>query len=103
MVDVTPPPTSPWVWQAVDNFGRFIRITLPFDAAHALGTATVERDVGCQWAHIYIGLGADGTPNSTAHAFTVPEGMNTVTANQLRQRGLNTIDDVIALQITAGP
>jgi hypothetical protein len=103
MTGVTPPPTSPWIWEAGDNFGRVVRITLPFDATGALAPATVYRDAGCQWGHIYIGVGADGSPNSTPRAFTVPDGSSTVTANQLRQRGLNVIDDVVALQITAGP
>lgn len=104
MVDVAPPATSPWVWQAPDNFGNIIRITVTFnEATRALTGATVFRDAGCQWNHIYLGLGADGTPDSTAAAFTVPAGTSSVTTNQLRQRGLDVIEDIQALQITAGP
>lgn len=92
------------MWEAPDNFGNFIRITVTFnESTRALSGATVFRDAACQWTHIYIGLGADGTPDSTDKAFTVPAGTSTVTANQLRQRGLNTIEDIQALQITAGP
>jgi hypothetical protein len=96
--------TSPWIWQATDNFGKFIRITITFNnATRALTGATVFRDAGCQWGHIYIGLGADGTPNSSGKSFVVPDGSTSVTANQLAQRGLNVIEDVTSLQITAGP
>jgi hypothetical protein len=99
-----PPMTSPYVQQFQDNFGKFISITVNFNnTTRALSGATVFRDATCQWTHIYIGLGADGTPDTTDKAFTVPAGTSSVSAQQLRQRGLNTIEDVLALQITAGP
>lgn len=103
-MDSTTPITSPWTQQFRDNFGKVIRITLTFDnTTRALSGGTVFRDVGCQWAKIYIGTGTDGTPNSTGKVFAVPEGTTNITKNQLNQRGLNVIEDVLALQITAGP
>jgi hypothetical protein len=99
-----PPMSSPYVQAFQDNFGNVIRITVTFDnTTRALSGATVYRDANCQWTHIYLGLGADGTPDTTTKAFTVSAGTTNINANQLRQRGLNTIEDVLALQITAGP
>lgn len=98
------PLLSPWVWWATDNEGDQIRITVTFnDATRALTGATVFRDANCTYRKIYIGLGADGTPDTTTSSFAVAAGSTAITANQLRQRGLDTIEDILALQITAGP
>lgn len=98
------PPTSPWVWQAVDYLGAQIRITVDFDnSTQALLDATVYRDAACLYRHIYIGLGTDGLPNSTVHSFAVAAGSTVISASQLSKNGLNTLADVTSLQITAGP
>jgi hypothetical protein len=99
-----PPMTSPYVWEAGDYLTRVIRITVTFNnATRALTGATVFRDAACLYQKIYIGTGADGTPDNTDKVIVVPAGSASVTAQQLRQRGLDTIEDVLALQITAGP
>ena len=98
------PLTSPWVWTAADYAGAVIRITVNFNnSTKALQNSSVFRDAACLYHNIYIGTGADGSPNTTTKAFAVPAGTSTVTANQMSSKGLNTIDDVMALQITAGP
>ena len=98
------PLVSPWLWSAPDYLERAITLTVNFNnATRALQNSTVVRDAGCLYGHVYIGLGADGTPDTTTKSFAVPVGTTTLTANQLGNKGLNTIDDVLALQITAGP
>lgn len=96
---------SPWVWSAGDFQGNTITITVLFNNATKaiINGSTCVRQAGCVYGHLYIGTGADGTPNTTTHAFAVPVGTKTVTAAQMSAVGLNTITDVLALQITAGP
>lgn len=95
---------SPWIYEAQDNAGLALRITVAFNnSTRALTSATVHRDAGCVYARILIGTGADGTPDTTPRAFSVPVGDTTFNAGQLSGVGLNTIEDILALQITAGP
>jgi hypothetical protein len=92
------------VYQASDYKDHVIRITVTFDnTTKVLTGATAFRDATCVYTKIYIGVGADGTPDATPHKVTVPSGTTTVTAAQLSAVGLSTINDIIALQITAGP
>jgi hypothetical protein len=104
---VTRPPgvvTSPWVYQASDYKDHVIRITVTFDnTTKVLTGATAFRDATCVYTKIYIGLGTDKSPDSTPHRIAVPAGTTTVSAAQLSAVGLSTINDIIALQITAGP
>lgn len=98
-MDSTDPIPSPWVQSFQDNFGRVIRITVNFNnTTRVISGATVFRDVSCQWSRIYI-----DSPSSTDKVFQVVAGTTNLTANQLSTRGLSTIEDVLALQITAGP
>jgi hypothetical protein len=101
------PLLSPWVWQALDNEGDAIRITVAFDnATRAITGITVFRDPACAYTKILIGLGTDGKPDSTDKAVSVPSGTTVLTQQQLNQlsnKGLSTIEDVLALQITAAP
>lgn len=95
---------NPWVWQADDYQANIIQITLPWDpTTRALQNGTVFRDAACVYVKIYIGVGTDGTPDTTPNVFTVPAGTTTLRATALAAKGLNTIDDVTRLQITAGP
>lgn len=95
--------TSPWMVSVPDYQGNAITVTVTFNnASKALTGATVVRDVGCVFTYLSFGLGPDGTPNTAPARFNVPIGTTTVTANQLKSGGLNTINDVLALQFTAG-
>jgi hypothetical protein len=96
---------SPWVWQTLDYQGNALTITVPFnDSTRALvNSTTVVRDAGCVYGHLYIGTGTDGTVETTTHSFAIPVGTTTVNARQMGNKGLNTIEDVLTLQITAGP
>lgn len=98
------PFTSPWTYQATDYQGNVIRIDVAFDdATQVLTGATVYRDAACVYRHIYLGVGADGVPDSTPTAFTVPAGTTTISAAALARQGLSNLSDVLALQVTAGP
>lgn len=95
---------SPWVFEAADYQRNVIRITVTFDnSTKELQTGTVYRDAACVYTRIYIGLGADGTPDTSPHRFIVPAGTTTFTAAQMAMVGLNTINDILAFQVTAGP
>lgn len=100
------PISSPYVWEQPDIAGKVIRATFNFNnSTRALTGAVVFRDPGCLKTTVYVGVGPDGRPESTGanSTFTVPDGTTNVTSNQMRQRGFNTIEDVLATQITAGP
>jgi hypothetical protein len=101
-------PVSPWRYDSgADYQGNHVSITINYDnTTRALLGATLHRDAGCVYTKIYIGLGADGKPDSTTHVFNVGNltGDRSVTPAQLAAVGLSTIEDVNALgQITAGP
>lgn len=99
------PLLSPWVWQARDNEGDVIQITVTFDnAARAITGIISFRDASCVYTQILIGLGADGSPDTTDRVISVPSGTRSLTPAQLAalaSKGLGTIEDVLALQITA--
>jgi hypothetical protein len=101
------PLLSPWIWQALDNEGDAIRITVTFDnSTRAVTGITVFRDPNCTYRKILIGTGADGIPDDTDKTVTVPSGTTVLTQQQLTQlknKGLAAIEDILALQITAAP
>jgi hypothetical protein len=99
---------SPWRYDSgADYQGNHVSITINYDnTTRALINATLHRDPNCMYKRIFIGLGADGTPDTTTHVFGIGnlEGDRNVTAAGLAGVGLNVIEDVFALgQITAGP
>ncbi|MGN6403382.1 hypothetical protein [Sinomonas sp.] len=97
-------PPNPYIWSANDPLGNPLTISVAWRAStRALQNTTVTRDPACSLGHIYIGLGPDGTPDTSPNAYAVPTGSTTINANALKANGLSTIDDVLALQITAGP
>jgi hypothetical protein len=99
---------SPWTYDSGGDFqNRHVSIVINYDnATRALLGATLHRDAGCVYTKIYIGLGPDGTPDTTTHVFNINNltGDRSVTPAQLAGVGLSVIEDVFALgQITAGP
>lgn len=99
-------PVSPWVYQASDYQGNVIRVTATFSntSPFTLNTVTTFRDAACVYHNIYFGLGPDNTPNTSSKTFGgVPSGTTTVGAAFLSSLGFNTITDVLAGQVTAGP
>jgi hypothetical protein len=100
------PISSPYTWEARDVTGKAIRGVFSFNnATRALTGAVVYRDAGCIKTTIYIGVGPDGAPESTGvnNTFVIPDGSTNITAGQMATRGFQTIEDVLATQITAGP
>lgn len=100
------PITSPWSYVARDYVSKVLSITVTFNnATRALISATIHRDAGCMYRKIYIGIGADGTPDTATRTFNVGnlEGDQVFNAAQMSSRGLSVIEDVLAMQITAGP
>lgn len=102
------PPTSPYVYDSGgDYLGRRLTITVSFDnASRLISGAVVHRDPGCVYTKIYVGTGADGTPDSTPRVFgPVPDGDTSIPRSQFTkpQVNISTIEDFIAMQVTAGP
>lgn len=101
------PLLSPWIWEARDNEAEVIRITVAFNnSTRAITGITVFRDAGCAYSKLLIGTSADGNPDDTDKVVTVPAGTTSLSGgqlNNLKNKGLNTIEDVLALQITAAP
>jgi hypothetical protein len=97
------PMTSPWIWESHDYVGLAIRITVNFnDTTMALTSAVIHRDDGCQYTKIVFDVPSDVKSKRLA-APADGAGDRTYTAQQLKSQGLNTIDDVFAVQITAEP
>ena len=104
MLSQTGTPANPWVWSANDPQGLAVSISIPWNTSNrSLGSATVTRATGCTLGRLYIGLGTVATPDSARNAYAVTVGRGTVSAHTLAKNGLSTIDNVMALQITAGP
>jgi predicted kinase len=89
------------VWAAGDYLGRVISIEVAFNVnTRALQNAVVHRDDGCLFTTIVF----DVPSKATAKMLAAPaDGAadQTYTANQMKSQQLNTIEDVLALQITA--
>jgi hypothetical protein len=95
---------SPWVWESDDYIGLAIRITVNFnDATRALQSAVVHRDDGCQYHTIVLDNPGDSAKAKRLAAPADGAPDNTYTAKQMSRQGLNTIEDVLAVQITAEP
>lgn len=103
---VPTPSASPVVQTFGDYVGNLIRITVTFDpATRVLSGVTVFRDPACRFTKILIGLGADGTPDSSTRVFNVPAGttvLNPAQMTAVRNNGMNTIEAFESFQITAG-
>lgn len=98
------PILSPWTWEATyPDGGPGIRITLLFDdtTRQLQDGGALQRDQDSIYSHIHVGLGPDGTPNTSPNTFSPPVGTTAVTAAQLNTRGLITIEDVLGQNITA--
>lgn len=94
---------SPYVWEARDFAGKIIRMTVSYnDTTGAITGAGTFRDVDCLFKKILVGLGSDGRPDSTGHAFTAPPGDHAIPVQQLTAQGFSTIEQFQAQQITAG-
>lgn len=98
---------TPYVMEFGDYVGNVVRISVHFDLITRLILGIiVYRDEDCLWKRILLGLGEDGTPDTSTRTFDIPIGSTTLTALQLTaiaSKGLATIEDFQSHQITAGP
>lgn len=98
----TPPP-NPYVWESTDYQGNVIGISIVWDAESGdLEGAIAYRHQDCVYRKIYFGIGGDGAAEG-GHVINVAAGTANVPAGQLHASGMDTISDVVAGQITAGP
>jgi hypothetical protein len=103
--DPNPPMQSPYAPEFADYQGNIIKITIVFDnATRALLSADAYRDDACIYRKIYLGKGVDGSPDSTPHVLNVASGTRHLNTQQLiNVLGFTTIEQVLDVQITAGP
>lgn len=96
------PVSTPYVYDSgADWQGRHLTATFSFDnATRALSGLVVHRDPGCRFIAVLIG-DPNGVPTRVPASGKIPEGDTSVTAGQLSAVGFNTIEQVLALQITA--
>lgn len=98
------PLLSPWTVQFYDYLHREVRITVNFDnTTRALVNAVVHRDTGCVYTKIVFDVPSDGVKSKRLTAPIDGAGDRTYTAAQMSGQGLNTIEDCLAVQITAEP
>ena len=101
----TPTLVSPWTWSVTDSAGRALTISVDFSVStRSISGGQVVRDAGCEYGHIYVGVGGDGAPETTTGVFAVPFGSTNLNKPNFTSRGFSTIEDLInSVQITAGP
>lgn len=104
---VIPPTPNPYVYDSGgDNNDNHIVVEFYWGPiTRLIVSITTHRDVGCDWSHIFVGLGPDGSPNTSPRQWSVPEGDTNMIQNLLTflaTNGLSTIDDLLTNQITAG-
>jgi hypothetical protein len=99
---------NPYVYDSgADLNGRRVRIEFAWDTTtKALTGVNISRNAGCQFTQILVGLGSDGRPDTTDRTVDLSglEGARALPASRIQfliEHGLATIDDILALQITA--
>jgi len=102
--DPDPPlPQSPYTWEDADYVGNKIQIVVAFDnSTRVIIDGTTYRDADCMFKKILVGLGGDGRPDSSGHVFTCPQGSHNVPGAVFAAQGFDTIEQFMAMQITAG-
>lgn len=97
---------NPYNLSYPDYQGLVLSVSVPWNATtRAITSASVHRDVGCQYHTIVFANPTDQLLRKDLPAMTDAQTDATFTANQVRQRtGFQTIDDLLAAgQITAEP
>lgn len=96
--------TTPWTWTALDRAGRALTISVDFNTStRVISGGQVVRDAGCEYGHVYVGVGGDGLPDSTVGVFAVPFGSTNLNKPNFTSRGFSVIEDIVlSAQITAG-
>lgn len=103
MASNNPFPNAPFVWRFPDYQDKAITVSVTFnDNTKVLSGAEIIREPGCVYQTILWGLGEDGRPDNTTMKFIIPEGTTNLNRQALSRVGLASIDNVLAVQITAG-
>lgn len=98
------PLSTPYTWESTDFAGNRIGLIVDFDnTTREIDGGTGYRDENCQHKRIYLGVGLDGTPNGSTRFINVASGSQNLGKGQFTGAGFNVIEDLIAIQITAGP
>ncbi len=95
---------SPWNYTTTDASGLVLSVQLTFDnVLFTILTATSHKDAGCAYSIFYFGLGADGTPDSSASKVTIAAGDAVIGVLLLNGFGFTSIQQALSVQATAGP
>jgi len=101
------PIQSPWVYDSGPDYrDKRITITVTFNnATRSITGGTIHRDAGCVYTKIVLGLGQDGTPDSSTRVFNVAglEGDRSFNKQAFINNGFDTAEDLLTVQITAVP
>lgn len=99
------PLLSPWLpGPFQDYLGRKIVVTVNFDdATRALISVVIHRDTGCLWHTLVFDNPTDAAKAKRLAAPADGAGDKTYTSGQLAAQGLTTIEQAIAVQVTAEP
>lgn len=94
---------SPWVSRFADWQGSAIVLTARFNEDNRqILNATVARDADCAYTKILLGVGPNGRPDDTATQFEIEAGPSSIGRGQFVAFGFDKIEDLQAVQITAG-
>lgn len=96
------PITSPYVYDSgPDANGKSLTCAFSFNNNNrSLSGAVVHRDPGCLYVAVLVG-DPNGTPVRVPASGSIPEGDTSISKGQLSANGFSTVEDVLALQITA--
>lgn len=99
------PITSPWIYEAKDYADNALRITVVFNNVNRkIQTCEVFRDANCVYKNVILGVGTDGSPDSSTFKIPVPVGTTPVPITLFTGKGFNTIEEVLGVaQVTASP
>lgn len=98
------PQQTPYIYSSTDYAGKMISMTFNFsNLTRLLLSARLDRDSDCMYHTIYLGVGPDGTPNTSQYQWTTSQSLLDILLIDLTNLNLLTIEDVLAMQITAGP
>lgn len=94
---------SPWTSRFADWQGSAIVLTVNFnETTRAILNAKVERDEACVYTKLLIGVGPNGSPDSTDTQLTIEAGPSSIGRGQFVEWGFDKIEDLQNTQITAG-
>lgn len=91
-------------YNAGDYLGRRVSIVINWNTTtRALISAIVHRDTGCLYNKIILDNPSDAQKAKPLALPVDGAGDRTYTSTQLSAQNLNTIDDILTVQITASP